>query len=57
MAADRRRGGVAFILVGVLMNMDIYFRPTTLWETIVMFALIGGGIGVFARGLRPHVRN
>ena len=50
-------GGIAVILVGVLLNMDIYFRPTTLWETILMFGLIGGGIGVFARGLRPHVRK
>jgi hypothetical protein len=50
-------GGIAVILVGVLLNMDIYFRPTTLWETILMFGLIGGGIGVFARGLRPHARK
>src|SRR5206468_957743 len=27
-------GGVALILVGVLMNLDIYFRPTSLWGTI-----------------------
>ncbi len=47
--------GVALILVGVLMNLDIYFRPTSLWVTIVMFGLIAGGLGVFAKGLRPHV--
>ncbi|HVZ75412.1 MAG TPA: hypothetical protein VHJ20_23710 [Polyangia bacterium] len=47
-------GGVALILVGVLMNLDIYFRPTSLWNTILMFGLIGGGIGLFARGLRAH---
>ena len=50
-------GGVALILVGVLMNLDIYFRPTSLWGTIVMFGLIAGGLGVFARGLRPHARK
>jgi hypothetical protein len=50
-------GGVALILVGVLMNLDIYFRPTSLWGTIVMFGLIAGGLGVFARGLRPHPRK
>jgi hypothetical protein len=49
--------GVALILVGVLMNLDIYFRPTSLWATIVMFGLIAGGLGVFAKGLRPHVRK
>jgi hypothetical protein len=47
-------GGVLFIVAGVLMNLDIYFQPTSLWATIVMFALIAGGLGLFARGLRPH---
>lgn len=46
--------GIALILVGVLMNLDIYFRPTSLWATIMMFGLIAGGLGVFAKGLRPH---
>jgi uncharacterized protein len=50
-------GGIALILAGVLMNMDIYFRPTSLWGTIVMFGLIVAGLGVFARGLRPHARK
>src|SRR5262249_18401229 len=26
--------GVLLILAGVLMNLDIYFRPTSLWTTI-----------------------
>src|SRR5450631_29529 len=47
-------GGVALILVGVLMNLDIYFQPTSLFATIVMFGLIAGGLGLFAKGLRPH---
>ena len=46
-------GGVLLILVGVLMNLDIYFQPTSLWNTILMFGLIGGGVGLFAKGLRP----
>jgi hypothetical protein len=46
--------GVLLILVGVLMNLDVYFRPTSLWNTIFMFGLIGGGLGLFAKGLRPH---
>ncbi len=50
-------GGISLILAGVLMNMDIYFRPTSLWGTIVMFGLIVAGLGVFARGLRPHARK
>ena len=47
-------GGVALILVGILMNLDIYFQPTSLTATIIMFALIAGGLGLFARSLRPH---
>jgi hypothetical protein len=47
-------GGLALILVGVLMNLDIYFQPTSLWMTIVMFGLIAGGLGLFAKSLRPH---
>jgi hypothetical protein len=50
-------GGVLLILAGVLMNLDIYFRPTSLWQTIAMFGLIAGGFGLFARGLRPHGRR
>jgi hypothetical protein len=49
--------GIALILVGVLMNLDIYFRPTSLWATIMMFGLIAGGLGVFAKGLRPHAQK
>jgi hypothetical protein len=47
-------GGILFIIVGVLMNLDVYFQPTSLWATIVMFALIAGGLGLFAKSLRPH---
>lgn len=46
--------GIGLILVGVLMNLDIYFRPTSLWATIMMFGLIAGGLGMFAKALRPH---
>ena len=42
----------AIILASVLMNMDIYFRPTTLFNTIVMLGLLFGGLGVIARALR-----
>jgi hypothetical protein len=47
-------GGVFLILAGILMNLDVYFRPTSLWTTIVMFGLIACGLGLFARALRPH---
>jgi hypothetical protein len=47
-------GGIGLILVGILMNLDIYFEPTSLTATIIMFALIAGGLGLFAKSLRTH---
>ena len=44
--------GAAIILAGVLMNMDIYFRQTSLFNTIVMLGLLFGGLGLVARSLR-----
>jgi len=44
--------GAAIILASVLMNMDIYFRQTTLFNTIVMLGLLCGGLGLIARSLR-----
>lgn len=44
--------GLAIILAGILMNMDIYFRQTTLFNTIVMLGLLFGGVGLVARSLR-----
>ena len=44
--------GATVILAGVLMNMDIYFRPTSLYSTLLMLGLLFGGIGVIARSLR-----
>jgi hypothetical protein len=44
--------GAAFILAGVLMHMDIYFRQTTLFNTIVMLVLLFGGLGLIARSLK-----
>ena len=47
-------GGALFILAGVIANLHVYFRPTTLFNTIVMLVLLAGGIGLIARALRPH---
>ncbi len=44
--------GAAIILAGVLMYMDIYFRQTSLFNTIVMLGLLFGGLGLIARSLR-----
>jgi hypothetical protein len=44
--------GTVIILAGVLMHMDIYFRQTSLFNTLVMLGLLFGGIGLVARSLR-----
>ena len=46
--------GVVIIFVGVLMNLHIYFQPTTLFSTILMIVLLAGGIGLIFRSLTPH---
>jgi len=46
--------GAVILFVGIIMNMDIYFRATSLFNTIVMLVLLLGGIGLVARSLRPR---
>lgn len=50
-------GGLLFILVGLLANMDIYFQRTSLWNTTLMFVLIASGLGLVVKSLRPHKRR
>lgn len=49
--------GLSIIVAGILMNMDIYFRPTSLYNTLVMLVLLAGGVGLIARSLRSHGAN
>jgi len=44
--------GLTIVLVGILANLHIYFRPTSLFNTLLMLALLAGGIGLMARSLR-----
>ena len=44
--------GVSVIVAGNLMNIEIYFSQTTLFNTIVMLGLVFGGLGLIARSLR-----
>lgn len=46
--------GVVVIFVGILMNLHIYFRRTSLFNTIVMLVLLAGGIGLLFRALAPR---
>ena len=46
--------GTIIIFVGILTNLDIYFRPSTLFNTVLMLVLFAGGIGLVARSLRAQ---
>jgi len=46
--------GVVVIFTGVLMNLQIYFQQTSLFNTILMIVLLAGGIGLIFRALAPH---
>lgn len=46
--------GAVIIGTGILMNLSIYFQPTSLFNTLVMLGLLAGGIGLIARAVRAH---
>lgn len=46
--------GAVIIFAGILMNLQIYFQPTSLFNTLVMLVLLVGGLGLVARSLRPY---
>ena len=45
-------GGALMILLGILMNLRIYFEATSLFNTLVMLVLLFGGLGLLARSLK-----
>jgi hypothetical protein len=47
-------GGTLIVLLGILMNLRVYFEPTSLFDTLVMLVLLAGGIGLIARSLQPQ---
>jgi len=47
-------GGAVVIFVGILMNLRIYFQPTSLFHTLIMLTLLAGGLGLVARSLKPR---
>ena len=44
--------GVVIILAGILMSLHIYFRPTSLFNTLVMLVLLFGGLGLIFRSFK-----
>ncbi|MBF0554142.1 MAG: hypothetical protein HQK96_06220 [Nitrospirae bacterium] len=47
-------GGGLVILAGIITRLDIYFRPTSLFNTLLMLTMLVGGIGLVARSLKEH---
>ena len=46
--------GVVIILVGIIANLQIYFTPTSLTNTMIMLGLLAAGIGLVARSLKAN---
>lgn len=46
--------GTLIIFAGILANLDVYFRPTSLFNTVMMIGLLAGGIGLVARAIKSH---
>jgi len=44
--------GAGIVVAGILMSMHIWFRPTSLYNTLTMLILIAGGLGLIARSLK-----
>ena len=46
--------GVVIIFTGILMNLHIYFQPTSVFNTLLMLVLLAGGVGLIGRSLAAH---
>jgi hypothetical protein len=44
--------GALIIVAGIIANLQIYFQPTSLYNTLIMLALVAGGLGLIVRSLR-----
>jgi hypothetical protein len=44
--------GVVIIFAGILASLEIHFRQTSLFGTLVMLVLFVGGLGLMARAVR-----
>ncbi len=46
--------GAAILLAAILTNLHAYFRPTSLFNTLLMLGLLGAGLGLMARSIRAQ---
>ena len=43
---------LVIITAGILLNLQAYFQPTSLFTTVVMLAALAAGVGLLVRSLR-----
>jgi hypothetical protein len=46
--------GLVIIAAGILMNLNIYFQPTSLFDTLMMLGMTAGGVGLLLRALKSE---
>ncbi|MBT9554837.1 MAG: hypothetical protein IV100_02360 [Myxococcales bacterium] len=46
-------GGLLVIFGGVIANLQIHFRATSLFSTLIVLGCLAAGIGMMLRSLRP----
>jgi uncharacterized protein len=45
---------VLCMIAGVIINLNVYFRSTSLFNTLGILALLGAGLGLLLRAVREH---
>jgi len=47
-------GSAIVILVGIIANLSVQWRPTSLYYAVGIIAFLAAGLGLVARSVRPH---
>lgn len=47
-------GGALIIVAGIISNLQIFLRPTSLFDTLMMLGFIAAGLGLVVRSLRAQ---
>jgi hypothetical protein len=47
-------GALLALIAGVLINLNVYFAQTSLWNALLIFVLLAGGVGLIVRSLREQ---
>lgn len=46
--------GVIIIVAGIIARMTVYWQSTSLFNTLLIFVFIAGGVGLIARSLKAQ---